>query len=172
MADERLVELRTSARGWHGVQLAVLAFIGLCGVLTADDSSNPTWLQWLAGLLALAALAVACLATFLVASAAWPLYRGETEAGPGELARTSRRLTSGLILTFVSVALIALSASSGWWPADAGDDGDVQVRSASGQAWCGSLVASEAGTVAVGTAGRRVVVPIQALASVRPAGDC
>jgi hypothetical protein len=171
MADERLAELRTSARGWHGVQLAVLGFIGLCGVLTGDEPSNPGWLQWLAGILAIAALATACLATFLVASAAWPLYRGEAEAGPGELARTSHRLTSGLALTFVSVALIALSASSAWWPADAGD-GDVQVRSASGQAWCGSLVASEAGTVAVGTGDRRVVVPIQALASVRPGGDC
>jgi drug/metabolite transporter (DMT)-like permease len=172
MADERLVELRTSARGWHGVQLAVLGFIGLCGVLTGDEPSNPNWLQVLAGLLAIAALATACLATFLVASAAWPLYRGDTEARPGDLARTSRRLTTGLALTFVSVALIALSASSAWWPSDTGGDGDVQVRSASGQAWCGSLVASEAGTVAVGSAGRRVVVPIQALASVSPDGDC
>jgi hypothetical protein len=169
MADDRLAELRTSARGWHGVQLAVLGFIGLCGVLT-DESSNPLWLQWLAGLLALAALATACLATFLVASAAWPLYRGEPRTGPEELARTGRRLTSGLALTFVAVALIALSASSGWWPTDDGGDGEVQVRAASGQAWCGSLVASEAGTVAVGTDGRRVVVPIQALASVRPGG--
>ena len=38
---DRLTELRNSARGWHGVQLAVLGFIGLCGVLqsgAADDN--------------------------------------------------------------------------------------------------------------------------------------
>src|SRR4051812_24805047 len=73
----RLAELRASARGWHGVQLAVLGFIGLCGVLKDRQSSDPRLLQWAAGLLAVAALAVGCFATYLVARAAWPLY------GPG-----------------------------------------------------------------------------------------
>src|SRR3712207_8556040 len=37
----RLDELRASARGWHGVQLAVLGFIGLCGVLQEEQPSDP-----------------------------------------------------------------------------------------------------------------------------------
>src|SRR3954471_8538074 len=70
----RLAELRTSARGWHGVQLAVLGFIGLCGVLQQQRSNEPQVVQVLAATAALVALAVACLATYLVGRAAWPLY--------------------------------------------------------------------------------------------------
>ena len=51
----RLVELRASAKGWHGVQLAVLGFIGLCGVLQgAAGQDGPHWLQVIAGVLVLA----------------------------------------------------------------------------------------------------------------------
>jgi hypothetical protein len=63
----RLTALRSSARGWHGVQLAVIGFIGLCGVLQGGRPENPMWLQVYAGVLALAALALACVATVLVA---------------------------------------------------------------------------------------------------------
>ena len=79
--SDRLAELRVSARGWHGVQLAVIGFIGLCGVLQGGRPDNPMWLQVCAGILALAALAIACLATFLVALVAWPLYGGRRPAG-------------------------------------------------------------------------------------------
>ena len=45
-APSRIAELRGSARGWHGVQLAVLGFIGLCGVLREGaGSGEPHWLQ-------------------------------------------------------------------------------------------------------------------------------
>lgn len=35
---------RASAKGWHGVQMAALGFIGLCGVLQRDDGDDPRWL--------------------------------------------------------------------------------------------------------------------------------
>ena len=70
---DRLAELRTSARGWHGVQLAVLGFIGLCGVLQREGTGTPGWLQITTGILILVALALACVATVLVATAAWPV---------------------------------------------------------------------------------------------------
>jgi hypothetical protein len=47
-----LAELGRSARGWHGVQLAVLALIGLCGVLTDSDPGDPRWLRVAAGVAA------------------------------------------------------------------------------------------------------------------------
>ena len=71
-ADRSLTVLANSARGWHGVQLAVLAFIGLCGVLSDADPTLPRWLQVTAGLLAVVALIVSCLSIFVVASVAWP----------------------------------------------------------------------------------------------------
>jgi hypothetical protein len=175
----RLAELRASARGWHGVQLAVLGFIGLCGVLKARESSDPALLQWIAGLLALAALAVGCLATYLVARAAWPLYgpapTGSAADDPEDLERTSHRLRRGLLLTFVAVALMALSASSGWWPLDGGSaseqTGLVELQSGS-SSWCGRLADAPAGSVAVITADQRITIPFESLTAIVAASSC
>ena len=171
----RLAELRDSARGWHGVQLGVLAFIGLCGVLTQERSSTPGWLEALAGLLALSALATACLATFLVGRAAWPLYgRGNEVTGTAEdVARTSQRLRTGLGLTFLSVALTALAASASWWPSEGEGASDlVAVQAASGQSWCGPLGEAQAGALSVLSGGQRVEVALDSLAAVRPVDSC
>src|SRR5215210_5083482 len=73
-AQERLTELRSSAKGWHGVQLAALGFIGLCGVLQTGESTDPVSLQALAGVLVLVAFVCACAGIYLVGKAAWPLY--------------------------------------------------------------------------------------------------
>ena len=54
--SSRLAELRVSARGWHSIQLAVIGFIGFCGVLQNGRPDNPTWLQVWAGILVLVAL--------------------------------------------------------------------------------------------------------------------
>ena len=119
--SDRLTELRVSARGWHGVQLAVIGFIGLCGVLQGGRPDNPMWLQVFAGIAALAALAIACLATLLVALVAWPLYGGrQASDDAAELERDGRRLKQGLVLTFLALALLALGTASGWWPQDEG----------------------------------------------------
>src|SRR4051812_30227980 len=107
----RLAELRASARGWQGAQLAIIGFIGFCGVVQDGRPDNPMWLQVWAGILALAALVLACGATFLVGRVAWPLYGGrqpEATNETAELERDGRRLRTGLILTFVALALLAL----------------------------------------------------------------
>jgi hypothetical protein len=173
----RLAELRTSARGWHGVQLAVLGFIGLCGVLTASDSPAPESIQVLAGILALTALVLACLATYLVGRAAWPVYgpqEGVRAAGDAEeLVRTSRRLTRGLILTFIAVGVLALSSAAGWWPSAEGEPGGGSVELQVGQASvCGGLSETRAGAVGVETAEGLVVVPIERLTAIRPVDRC
>jgi lysylphosphatidylglycerol synthetase-like protein (DUF2156 family) len=161
--SSRIRELRGSARGWQGAQLAVLGFIGLCGVLQRNaGSGKPDWLQVLAGLLALGAFAIACLATVLVALAAWPVYAPHAGLGAedeeAELASTSRRLRTGITLTYAAVAVLALAASSSWWPVGASGQGQsaVQVATQGGQL-CGSLTTpSGPGTLALSTGGRRV----------------
>ena len=55
-----------SVRGWHTIQMAVLGFIGICGILRTASSPAPRAVQWLAGALAVAALAGACTAIFTV----------------------------------------------------------------------------------------------------------
>jgi hypothetical protein len=159
-ASSRLDQLRSSARGWHGVQLAVIGFIGLCGVLQGGRPDNPMWIQVLAGVLALAALFVACVATFLVARVAWPLYGGrEVE----DLEREGARLRKGL------------APASGWWPQDGGDAGEsglVSVQAASGERWCGPLGDAGPGRLSVSVDGDPVVVSLGDVAVVAPAESC
>ncbi|MGH2897715.1 MAG: hypothetical protein ACRDMZ_03510, partial [Solirubrobacteraceae bacterium] len=81
--QDRLAELRASAKGWHGIQLAALGFIGLCGVIQTGDSTDPRALQVLSGILVLVAFVLACAGIVLVGRAAWPLYRGAIEPGGG-----------------------------------------------------------------------------------------
>ena len=113
-ADRSSASLANSARGWHGVQLAVLAFIGLCGVLSDADPALPRWLQITAGVLAVAALIVSCLSIFVVASVAWPFSARVADNDGSQGA--ARRLRTGIALTYVAVGLMALAASSSWWP--------------------------------------------------------
>jgi lysylphosphatidylglycerol synthetase-like protein (DUF2156 family) len=176
--SSRIGELRASARGWHGVQLAVLGFIGLCGVLQKNaGSSKPDWLQALAGLLALVAFAVACVATVLVALAAWPVYAAHpgTQDEESEVAGTSRRLRTGITLTYVAVAVLALAASSGWWPAGSGGSqagSAVEVNTRAG-ALCGALAApSQPGTLAVSSQGRVVELALSDVESLKPVESC
>ena len=176
--SSRLAELRVSARGWHGIQLAVIGFIGFCGVLQNGRPDNPTWLQLWAGILVLVALGLACVATFLVGRVAWPLFGGgqSTVADPAaDLEREGRRLRRGLLLTFVAVAVLALATASGWWPQTAADNGAanlVAVQVSDGQRVCGSLGQANQGSLRVSVAGRPVEVSLQDVAAIVPADHC
>ena len=172
-----LERLRASARGWHGIQLAVIGFIGFCGVIQDGRPDNPEWLQAWAGILALVALALASVATFLVGRVAWPLYGGRPRATSdpaAELAREGRRLRVGLALTFVAVGALALSTASGWWPHEeaAATSALVEIQAATGERWCGSLQDAAPGSLAVDVGGSPVVVALRDLAVVRAVGGC
>jgi hypothetical protein len=175
--QSRIAQLRDSARGWHGVQLAVLGFIGLCGVLQQHTGSSvPHWLQVLAGLLAVAALVIACAATLLVALAAWPVYgpRSSTADDDGAVAGTSKRLRVGITLTYVAVAVIALATSTAWWPTSASEEGasTVEVTTGAGQI-CGDLATpSGRGVLAIDAGGRVVELALSDVVSVTPVDSC
>jgi len=156
--------VRDSAREWHRMQLAALAFVGLCGVLKGDAGTTlPVWLQTLAGVLILGALAVAGLGVLVVATVAWPIV-----ARPADAETAARRLRLGIGLTFVAVALTALAATASWWP----DRGvTVEVTTSSGSA-CGTLVDSAGGSVDLDVDGSRVRVPLGELVSLRVTDSC
>ena len=174
-----LDELRSSARGWHGVQLAVLGFIGLCGALTSgSDGGEPDWLEQLAAVLVLLALGIACLATVLVAGAAWPVdgWRRSSAAEStleSEVRRGSSHVRSGIILTFVAVALVALATSSSWWPTTGSGGGSalVEVSTAQGTV-CGTLVGSEGGALALDVNGQQLSLAMDQVAGLRPVESC
>ena len=165
-------DLRVSARGWNSLQLAVIGFIGLCGVLQGGRPDNPWWLQAFAVIMVLAALAFACIATFLVALVAWPLYGGRQPEGDdaAQLERDGRRLKRGLTLTFVALAVLALATASGWWPQDTA--AQVSVQASDGQSWCGTLADASPGSLGITADGEAVVVALQDVAAVVPVDSC
>lgn len=174
----RLEDLRVSARGWHGVQLAVLGFIGLCGVLAqSSGGNNPEWMQFLVGGLVLLALGLACAATVVVGLAAWPIYGPVVpiEGSSETVARTSSQLRMGISLTFGAVAILALATSSTWWPNGTGSpsaQAAVQVTTESGVI-CGDLAASGGrGLLTVSVGGRLVAIALTDVVSMQPVDGC
>jgi hypothetical protein len=169
--DER-DKLSGSARGWHTIQMGVLGFIGLCGVLRTGGGSLPAWVQWLAGVLAVAALVLGAAAVYLVGRVAYPID-GPGVPDPAALARAIGRLRGGVRLTILALILIVIAALSGWWPktADAGA-ATVTVADVGGRSWCGTLVAGAAGAISLDTASGTVTVPAERVAEVRPVEAC
>lgn len=162
---EAEARLRSSARGWSGIQLALMGFIGLCGVL--QTPGGPYAVQVIGGLLALAALVLAVTGAVVVALVAWPL--GDT--GP---ARGPALLRVGVALTLTAGALIGLAGLSGWWPDRAAGDGTalVEVADAAGRTACGQLADSTVDSLALLIDGQRVTVPLKSLSTVRPVESC
>jgi hypothetical protein len=173
---DRLEELSASARGWHTIQMAVLGFIGICGVLRTTSSSAPRAVQWLAAALAVAALAAASLAIFTVGRVAYPVNDAADGASALPSAgQAAARLRAGIRLTIVAVMLAVIAALSGWWPTPASTAAAataVAVTAASGQAWCGPLVNGPDGAISVRTGTGVITVPAQAIAQVRPVAQC
>ncbi|MFJ9828951.1 hypothetical protein ACIRSU_31945 [Streptomyces sp. NPDC101160] len=169
---EGMEGIRASARGWLTLQLAALGFVGLCGALKAGGSgagsAAPQGVEVVAGLLVLLALLVACLAVYLVGRVAWP-----HAVAPGDTERAARNLRTGLILTFATVLLTALAATSSWWPApDTGaGEAEVEVTTSAGTV-CGRLAASGSGALALAVHGRTVDIPLTDVVSVNPVDGC
>ena len=174
----RVAELRTSARGWHGAQLAVLGFIGLCGVLQSQgDSPAPRWLQIIAGLLVLAALVLACVSTALVATVAWPVSRwqpeGESPADDAaEVVTGGRRLRLGIVLTFVAVAALALASTASWWPSKSESDARQLQITTNGQVVCGEPQQSGPGLVAVLSDGQSITMRLSDVQTIEVVDSC
>jgi hypothetical protein len=172
-AVERQEELSASARGWHTIQMAVLGFIGICGVLrTTGSSPAPRAVEWLAAALAVAALVAACLAVFTVGRVAYPVSTATGDAGTSpDAAGAAARLRAGIRLTIVALILAVLAGLSGWWPSAAAATATA-ITGTTGQAWCGQLVDGPTGAISVRTANGVIAVPAQAIAQVRPVAAC
>ncbi|BBY73347.1 hypothetical protein MPRF_02460 [Mycolicibacterium parafortuitum] len=108
--DERIQD---SAREWQKLQLGVLGFVGLCGVLSdgGDGRARPPWLAQLGAISALAGFLLAALAVVFVATVAQPVAGRPV---PRNVA--VQRLTVGVVITLGATALTALAALTWWWP--------------------------------------------------------
>jgi hypothetical protein len=86
------------------------------------------------------------------------------------------RLRLGVVLTYLAVAVMALAASSNWWPTPkAGEVGagpSVQITDGAGRTACGELVDGPAGRIRLTTAAGRVELATSGLADISPVDGC
>ena len=170
-------QLRESARGWLSIQLGVLGFIGLCGVLTSAGPDLPWTLQLIAGIVALVAFACACLSVLVVASVAWPAGRATRTAD--DAAKGESRLRTGLIMTIVALSLVVLATTAGWWPGSGGGGGEAEgaggglVRAdVAGRSFCGDLLTGEEGLLTLEVDGRSIALPLSQVTSIELVDSC
>lgn len=173
--QDPLERLAASARGWHQIQLAVLGFIGFCGVFwrIGDGPLSGGW-QWLAVALVAVGFVLAVVAVFLVGRAAYPFHAPSQEAESDRAATTARqqgRLHLGVRATYIAVVLVVAATLFGWLPT-ATEEGAVELGDAGGDTWCGQLVEAPAGEARVATTEGHVAVPLDRLVVLRPADTC
>jgi hypothetical protein len=175
--DSMLDRLIASARGWHSIQIAVVGFIGACGVFRdGSGDTAPSYFQWLSMALAVVALILAVSATYVVGRVAYPFYGGPPIADEAAaVAAGSAKLRAGVRTTVLAILLIGVASVPSWWPskeAGGGDTASVQVLATSGERACGTVVSSAAGVLTLQTASRRVQVELANLISIEPVGSC
>jgi len=161
-----------SAKGWHNIQLAVMGFIGLCGVIKmGNHPDGPDWLNlWSAGMVALAFVS-SLLSMWMVGSVAFPLYN--FNAGAQMPADSPRRLRGGIRMTFVSIVLMVLGALTGWWPSSGDSSGKMQVQDANGATACGDMLAgAPAGSIRLSTADGVLTISLRTIASMNQVSSC
>lgn len=168
MQSDALID---SAKGWHHTQIAVMGFIGFCGVLRMGETPNgPEWLSWWTTGMSVLAFLCALLSAWMVGSIAFPLYGG---GNPMEMpANAAGKLRSGIRMTFAAIVLMALASLSGWWPGEGGQE-QVEVSDRNGVSACGSWVeGAPAGSIWLRTDEGVVTINLQAVSQMRPVGSC
>jgi hypothetical protein len=163
--------LQDSAREWQKLQIGVLGFVGLCGVLSGGDSgrTRPPWLQEVGAVAAVSGLVLALVGVLLVASVAHPIAMR-----PKSATRATRRLVVGISITVAAVALTALAALTWWWPQSRTDTATgpaLSVTTRTGQI-CGTVIDGGTGTLALNVAGEQLNVPLRAVVSIDVVAKC
>lgn len=167
-----MAKLTESARGWHSIQMAVLGFIGFCGVLRMGaDAPGPEWVQWMSGGMVVTAFVSALWSIFMVGKVAYPV--DEAADGPEQVAQVGGRLRAGIRATVLAVAMIASAGATAWWPADT-KGGSVEVRDGKGGSACGKIAdGAPAGILWLENAdGTKVAVNLAAIAELKPVSSC
>jgi hypothetical protein len=71
------------------------------------------------------------------------------------------------------VAVLAVATATGWWPQPDGSGGaQVTVQARSGERLCRSLGEASPGSLSVTVDGRPIVVSLDNVAEIAPAGGC
>jgi phosphatidylglycerophosphate synthase len=169
MQSDSLID---SAKGWHNIQLAVMGFIGLCGVLRMGETpAGPEWLMWWSTAMSILAFITSLLSMWMVGSVAFPLY-GFAAEGQQLPPSAPGRLKAGIGMTFLTIILMVLASLAGWWPSSPGED-KVEVRDAQGASACGTWVeGAPAGALWLRTPEGTITVSLRQVTDMRPVAAC
>ena len=170
VSDESLNE---SAMEWQKIQLAVLGFTGVCGLLQNRGTNGmPLWLQTFGLISAAVGFLLAVAAVFLV----W------TIADRADVLRLSgirgrRRLKVGIGMSLSGLTFVVLAALCSWWPhreapSDTEGNDVVFVVTASFDSICGRVTDSRKGFVTLENNARRTQVPLNRVAALRLVQHC
>lgn len=157
-----------SAKGWHNIQLGVMGFISLCGVLRmGEEPAGPEWLSWWSTGMSVAAFVSGLISMWMVGGVAFPLYGGEQMPQ-----NATGRLKGGIGMTFVTIVMMALGALGGWWPASA-EGGSMEVSDPNGNSACGVMMkGAPSGSMWLQTNEGRVTVALKNVAEIRQVTSC
>lgn len=169
---EPLRRLAASARGWSQIQLAVLGFIGFCGVFWDGGSGASPAVQWASMTLVVVGFVLAVVAVLLVARVAFPsrVPAGEADRGAA-VAEQQRRLEGGIRTTYVALVLVVAATLSAWLPSSP-DGGAIVVGDATGTTWCGELAEAPAGQARLSTDDGPVTIALERVALLQPSEGC
>lgn len=160
-----------SAKGWHSIQLAVMGFIGLCGVLNMNaEPAGPQWLEWWATGMSVLAFLSSIVSMWMVGGVAFPLYTGDQMPQ-----NPTGRLKGGIGMTFASITMMALGAFGGWWPetSAASAEPSVEVSDGTGNKACGRwMQGAPAGSMWLQTREGVVTVTLQNVSQMRKVNSC
>lgn len=126
------------------------------------------------GLVAVA-FVLAIVAISVVGRVAYPIPgpTGSTAGARDEgVSHRTRRLSAGIRVTYVALALVVAATFSAWWPGTGDGDAAVVVGDATGQVWCGQLLEAPAGEARLATADGPVAVGLDGLVLIRSVADC
>lgn len=82
-----------------------------------------------------------------------------------------RQLRGGIRLSFLALMLVVAATLTAWWPDTSGGRA-IEVRDATGQAWCGQLGDAPIGTVRLNTADGPATIPLERIAVFREVDSC
>ena len=132
---------RLPPAAWHTIQMAVLGFIGICGVLRTTSRLGSARSP-MAGRCTGGRRAGGRMHSNLHRRPGRLPHRDALD-GDRAVAGGTARLRAGIRLTIMALILAVIAALSGWWPSPASNPA-VAVTGTTGQAWCGPIVSGPA----------------------------
>jgi len=176
---QQLETLRKLAGEWRTGQFGILGLISIVTVFKSEREvshlAGPAGI--VVGAATLLSLATACWAVFLLSRVAWGWPKLQLRTADRALTDAERVVSAvswvnqGVLLTFLSVASLALGLAVGWYAPSAASAHLVRVDGVNGPT-CGELVSANPQKIVVSSGKTRAEVELRLVATIVPVDAC